>query len=441
MPDMHFLYESLQQRLRPEDVADAIMQLVGDDLSKSEKHTLDKAAKGALSRTVGSYTSMAQSFAEAIGAGKQVKKAIELFKLDILVRSYDVVDNISDFINMVSPLIGKEPGSNNFKADRLNKEQRAAQGMDISKRAYNKRWRLLKRVEQRLQKFIYELRKNEFQLISKHGLAHRIDYAAFSQDVNTACFIAYYNARCNLRSAFTFHGQERPFDEICEMLLKRCNHTANWFAIAHIYATQPVLSHLHDEHKGQLIGAWTSVLQDIGAMLEDVWSKSHFYRRTMVVQKGNDSTTWNNTAGAWNKARENWIDLIFALGMEELLDEICFGKVMRLMAGDVAYIHNKLGHGLDPNTAIWHALPLPWEVIDGRAACDRGMIEVACRNANVDPEKSGWIAPRERTVVKFSPTPELVHGVVVSNPFLATVLKKHKYFSGKNAQPLNRSKN
>ena len=56
--------------------------------------------------------------------------------------------------------------------------------------------------------------------------------------------------------------------------------------------------------------------------------------------------------------------------------------------------------------------------------------------AGLDPEKSGWIAPRVHGVAEFKPTPELVHGVTVSNPFLATVLKRHRYFSGKNSNPL-----
>ncbi|STC93134.1 hypothetical protein [Chryseobacterium carnipullorum] len=59
------------------------------------------------------------------------------------------------------------------------------------------------------------------------------------------------------------------------------------------------------------------------------------------------------------------------------------------------------------------------------------MIVEACRKADIDPEKSGWIAPRTHQVSPFKPTPELVHGVTVSNPFLASVLRKNKYFSGK----------
>jgi hypothetical protein len=125
-------------------------------------------------------------------------------------------------LNKVSPLIHKEVGENNFKSDRLNKDLRKLAGLDISKRNYNKKWRLLKRIEIRLQKFIHESKKIELQKIAKHGLSHTISFEGFSQDLNTACFIAYFNAKSNLRSVFTNQSQDRPFDEICEMLFNRC---------------------------------------------------------------------------------------------------------------------------------------------------------------------------------------------------------------------------
>jgi hypothetical protein len=167
-----------------------------------------------------------------------------------------------------------------------------------------------------------------------------------------------------------------------------------------------------------------------------MWNLSKFDKTSMIVGRGDDSTTWNNTASAWNKARDNWMNLIHAMGMTELLDHLCFGKVMRLMAADVAAWHRLSGGGLDPNTLVWSKLPLPWEVFAGKERLSRRMVEHACQVAGVDAVKSGWIAPRVHGIAEFRPTPELVHGVTVSNPFLATVLKKHGYFSGKSAKPI-----
>lgn len=448
MTTIEQLYKTLSERRRPEDVAEMVIELTKDSLTTKEKSLLEKAAKGSLARNVFGYTSMLQEFAKAIGAGKQINKAIEIFKLDNHNKSdYNNQKDIEDFVNSVSPIIRKTAGKNDFKVDRLNKSQRKESGLDLSKRNYNKKWRLLTRIEKKLQKFIRETKKKEFQKIAKHGLAHTIDFENFSSDLNTACFIAYYNSRCNLRSVFTNKSQERPFDEISEMLLNRCRgeegkakterpNNTNWWAISYIYTSQEVLSSLTDEQKGILLGKWTSILQSIAELLDEIWTASNINRETMVVKRGNDSTTWNNTAGAWNKARDNWMNLIYSLGLDYILDEICFGKVLRLMAADIVAWHLSTGGKLDPNTEVWNKIPLPWEVFQNKAECNKELVIKYCKSAGLDPEKSGWITPRVHGVAEFKPTPELVHGVTVSNPYLATVLKRHRYFSGKNAKPL-----
>ncbi len=456
------LYKTLKERKRPEDIAQMVLELIGENLSVKEKNLLEKAAKGSLKKALFGYTSMMQEFATAIGAEKQINKTIEIFKLngkDSI--DYNNVSEIEGFIKEISPLIFKEVGSNNYLSDRLNKEQRKEKELELSKRNYNKKWRLLKRLEKKLFKYSHEIKKNEFQKIGKHGLAHKIEFSEFRKDLNSACFIAYYNSRCNLRSVFTNTSQERAFDEISQMLLNRCkgistssvlgffktetkleqNDKTNWWAISHIYSSQEVLSNLSDKHKGELLGKWTGILQEIADLLDEIWSKSDINRQTMIVKRGNDSTTWNNTAGAWNKSRDNWMNIVYALGMGYILDEVCFGKVLRLMAADVVAWHHFTGGKLDPNTEIWNKIPLPWEVFQGKENCNKELVVKYCNQAGVNPEKSGWIAPRVHGVAEFKPTPELVHGVTISNPYLATILKRHKYFSGKNAKLLFTERN
>lgn len=437
MSELRELYKTLSQRKRPEDVAELVLQILKGDLTKKEKSTLNMAAKRSLKKALYGYTSMAQEFASAIGAEKQMKKTIELFKLVPMDESdANHAPDIQAFINAVAPVIHKSVGANNFVGDRLNKLQRKELGLDLSKRAYNKRWRLLKRLEVKLMKYEHELKKVEFQKIAKHGIVHHLSYEEFCKDTNTACFIAYYNARCNLRSVFTNGSQAKPYDEIAEMLFKRCDRNeANWLAMSYIYTGQKVLKRLSDHEKGELLGTWTTILGEIAQLLDNVWKASKINRKTMIVQRGNDSSTWNHTAGAWNKARDQWMNLIYAMGLDDILDELCFGKVMRLMAADVAYWHRESGGGLDPNTEVWNELPLPWEVFNGTKFCNKELVAHYCVEAGIHPEKSGWIAPRAHRVAKFTPTPELVHGVEVSNPFLANVLKKHKYYSGKSIKP------
>ncbi len=144
-----------------------------------------------------------------------------------------------------------------------------------------------------------------------------------------------------MRSVFTNESQERPFDVVCEALLKRAQSdgSPNWWAIAHVYPDHDVLSHLSEEQKGQLLATWLDELHQLAGLMRDVWDANDFNVATMIVKRGDDSSTWNALAGAWNRARAHWIALLFALGMEDLLDRMCLGKALRLMAADVAAWH------------------------------------------------------------------------------------------------------
>jgi hypothetical protein len=316
----------------------------------------------------------------------------------------------------------------------LNGEQRTAQGLDISRRRYNKLFRLLGRLEAKLRTYMREMRKYDFTRVGKSRLATRLSRAEFSKDPATAAFVAYFAARCNLRSVFTNTSQQRPYDEIADMLfqrLKRQPAQTNWWVVAHVFPDPEVLARLSDGQKGELLGRWLVLLRDIAALLREVWQASDIRRDTMIVQRGNDSSTWNNTANAWNRAREAWVALLQSMGMEAELDAMCFGKVLRLMAADVARWHQLGGGGLDPVTFVWGDLPLPWEVLSGETSCTRRQVEEVWRRHGVDPVKKGWVAaPPERRVEQFNPTPELVHGVVVTDPSLARILRRAGWFSG-----------
>lgn len=433
---MKELFESLNKRRRPEDIAQIVREQLRGRLSKTQDALLERAAKHSLKQQVFGYTSMLQDFAMPIGTQKQVAKAEQLFAVALPMRPDQCDDPaaVEEFIRQVSPEIRKAFGDSDFKADRLTGKDRRAAGLDLSRRRYNKLFRLLARMERKLSVLVRELKKLELTKIGKSALASRLTWETFSTDIDAACFIAYFAARCNLRSEFTVGGQQRPYDEIADMLLDRCkaNPHTNWWAIAHVLPSQEVLSHLTDEQKGTLLAEWFTILQDIAALLEETWTKSNINRETMVVRRGNDSSTWNNTASAWNKARDNWIALVQAIGMADMLDTLCFGKTLRLMAEDVVAWHVQVGGALDPNTAVWNELPLPWEVLSGRKQCPRALVETLCLKNGIDPVKSGWTAAKTySSVAAFRPTPELVHGVVVANPFLATLLRKAGYFSGK----------
>ncbi len=439
---MEALFRTISQRRRPEDVAQMILETLGDELTLNERRVLDRAAAGSIKRALVKFTSMMEDFARPVAPERQVRKAIELFSTAYPMTAAECADadRVEVFIRHISLEIRKTFGRSDFESDRLNRPQRESAALEISRRRYNKLFRHLARLERKIKTYVREQRKYEFTRIGKSSLASRISWEEFSRDRSTACFIAYYVSRCNLRSEFTTSGQQRPYDKIAETLFERCKRRpeeANWWAIAHVFPEEFALAQLTDGQKGRLLGTWLSALHDIASMLKELWEGSKINRETMIVSRGNDSTTWNNTAGAWNKARASWIALLQAFGMTDELDSMLFGKVLRLMAADVAAWHRQSGGELEPDTKVWSEIPLPWEVLSGEFGCARSMVEAICHKHGVDPVKKGWTAAPQKKGVEFRPTPELVHGVTVINPQLAAAIKRAGWFSGKQAAPLD----
>jgi hypothetical protein len=188
---------------------------------------------------------------------------------------------------------------------------------------------------------------------------------------------------------------------------------------------------LTDEQKGNLLGKYYEALNNCAVFLKEIYSSNKFCR-SMIVRRGNDSSTWNIAAGAWNKLRNGWFALVHALRMDPILDKMCPGKVLRLMAADVASWHESVGGDLHDDTDVYAELPHPWDVLSGNAVCTRDMVIDVCKKYGVDPKKGNWVDFKPgRRIAKFEATPELVHGISVSSGELAKVLRKAGVFSGK----------
>src|SRR5215510_13552239 len=238
--DMEALFETISRRRRPEDVAQMVLETLDDSLTLNERRVLDRAAAGSLKRSLAQFTSMMEDFARPVAPERQVRKAVELFSTAYSMTAADCADaeKVEAFIRHVSAEIGKTFGRSDFKSDRLNRPQRESAALDISRRRYNKLFRHLIRLERKVKTYVREQRKYEFTRIGKSSLAGRILWEDFSRDRDSACFIAYYVSRCNLRSEFTTSGQQRPYDKIADMLFERCKRRrdeANWWAIAHVF--------------------------------------------------------------------------------------------------------------------------------------------------------------------------------------------------------------
>lgn len=284
--DLQPLYDTLRQRRRPEDVADMLLPLLQDRLTPLQTLTLRKAATHALRHSEWQYSAMASTFRQPVGAARQLQKTAELFQqVPPAGLRAEVPAEVEAFLQAINPLLGKQVGHHNYRADRLDRAARVAAGIDLSKRQYNKRFRAVRHLEEKLQTMLVEQRKAHFEQVAKHGLAHELSYEVFARDVDSAAFIAYYTARCNVRSEFTISGQQRPYDEVADMLFQRCaGHkpstvarwlgaapsqpaaSANWWAIAQVYPAPQVLASLTSEQQGELLGRWTTLLQEVAGV-------------------------------------------------------------------------------------------------------------------------------------------------------------------------------
>ncbi|MEV4556818.1 hypothetical protein AB0K51_07440 [Kitasatospora sp. NPDC049285] len=435
------LHATLERRKRPEDVAELIRDLhaaLGGTLDPVAARALAKAAEYSLRNLWHGYTSMSEEFARPVGAARQLAAAAQLFPElpEIPAEAADDPARIAELIRAAGRQIGRQDGQDDFGLDRLDRAGRAAAGLgDLSARRYNKRFRLLLRLEAKLVRLIHEQRRREVTLTGKGALAARLPYDLFAADPDTAAFIAYRTARGHQRSVFTNGPQRRVHDEVGEALLERLREHPDrtcWYALAHVHPTAEVLARLSDAEIKQLLVRWNGVLRDAAAMLEAAWRRQPIERATMVVRRGQDSSTWNQAAQCWNTARDHWFALVFELGEERVLDVYCPGKVPRLMAADVAAWHRRSGGGLHPDTLVWAELPLPWEVLRGERTCPRTLVEDVCARHRVDPVDTAWTAPRRPArPAAFRRTPELVHGVAVSDPLVAGLLRSAGTYSGK----------
>lgn len=423
----NLLFQAVQKRPRPEDVAELILEVV-PGLPKQARNILDRAAANSLKRSTYRYSSMASDFRRPDGAAKQVRVGADLFNVAPL-SAEECLDSVlvHNFMARVTVQIRRPEGAVDFKADRLNRDDRVRMGAPKGHRAYNKRFRFLARLESKIERMVRNDTKFGHTQMAKSGFATRLTEADLARDPATAAFVAYLTARMNLRSQFTDTSQIRAYDDVADALYRfAVNGTPNWWAMAHVHPEREVLEHLTEEEKGKLLSMSYDSLLGIANFLEREATKNNIDLDKMVVRRGQDSSTWNATAGAWNKARSAWMDLLYAMGAEEILDQVCPGKVLRLMAADVVRWHT----AIHPDTHVWKILPAPWDVLRGYETCTRKMVEAACERYSV--KVAGWCAPRPtKRPVPFTVTPELVHGVAVSSPNLANLLRKVGVFSGK----------
>jgi hypothetical protein len=318
-----------------------------------------------------------------------------------------------------------------FKITRLNRASRKFAQVEMSNRRYNRLFRLIDFLEREREGNVRYGEFCELMRGAKMGILPHLSREEFARDQTTAFFVAYMGSRLAMRSKFTVDPQERAFDDLGDALLKDLegSETTNWYAVAHVFPRTDVLARLSEFQRLTLLALALDRMRLAATVLERLAGTGIDIRKGCVVQRGQDSSGWNASAGAWNKARDFWMGLSSSLGLS--VEAMLPGKVPRLMAADVAAWHRSEGHPPHPDEAIAAELPLPWNVFLHGAACTGNDIRAACAQHEVDPEKTGWTAPRPRQVVEiWHPTPELVHGVVVDHPAIAAAMRRLGYFAG-----------
>lgn len=428
------LHAALDKRLMPESAARIILR--NRHLGNEARRLLEAVAA---SRASWWFSSMPEDYVRPVDASRQLASAARMFGADSSGVDPAGPAQLREFVNDLGGRVGGWRDGDDWKRDRLGRagrsQMRDAGPALVSKRQYNRHIRVLRHLSEKIAALEAEQVKRRLTLAGRSGFAQDIPLERFRADPAAACFIAYLTARKNRRRLFSLAGRENPVDHAAQALLGCCGEGTDWAMIALAHPAPEILAHLSQEDLGTLMGKWSALMGQAAGLLRAAWADGTD-RETMIVKRGMDSSTWNTMASAYNAARSGWVNCLDAADALVLLDAACPGKVMRLMAADLAWWHRSTGGDVDPATKVWAALPLPWEVLSGEVVCTSATVEAACAVAGLDPVKSGWTGPRARgKVATFTPTPELVHGVEVADPVWASLLRRAGVFSGRNIRP------
>jgi hypothetical protein len=458
------LHASLDTRMTPEAVCALICAVPSTGFMPAQRRMLERVAR----TRAGHYSSMGDDFERPVPADHKVRVLLALVGKEV---PKDVFAQLAgDPWMLAGQLQMLMPGPPIQFADRMTRRELAAAEIPVSKRRYNRMLRHVARTRARVARLKRQILIRQLILVGRSGLAYSITVDEMRADPAGACFVAYWSAQRNRRREFTTGSKPNPFDQIAGILLGRCQQSAttDWWMIAHARPSPGVVAQLSDMRQGELMGQWFGFMRlaaellreayaswptvDVEPILPDiVWAARPglmppaaargAYTSTvirldeMVVRPGVDSSTWNTLASAYNQARAGWINCLEAAGALDLLDAVCPGKVMRLMAGDLVSLHQRGGGGLDPETRVWAALPLPWDVLTGEV-CTAETVEQACAQQGVNAWTEGWTAPREAGPEgQWQPTPDLVHGVEIADPLWAGLLRRAGVFSGQGLRP------
>lgn len=323
-------------------------------------------------------------------------------------------------------------GGHAVVTERLDASARRGALPGLSARRYRRAVRAVTHLQFRASVLAGERAVEYATAVGKARMAGRIPLEQFVASPKTAAFTAYYVARLGARTVFTVGEQVRPMDAVAESLLKVAltDPHVQPAVIAAVLTRGSVLSRLSESERGQLLGTYWDTLVVLAGHMHQL-RESGAVTTDRVATKGQNSSAWNALSRAFNQTRTGWLNVTASLGVDELAQACLPGKAQALIAGDVAAMHHVHGDGAHEDATVAAALPAPWQVVLGLAECTAEQVRAACTAAGLDPDASGWTSPyRQAHTEEATFTLELVHGVTVTSPDLAALLRRTGVFSG-----------
>jgi hypothetical protein len=257
------LHMSLLRRPRPEDVAQLVIDALPGKLRFRQRRTLRRVA-GSASRARRTPTPNAD-FSEPIGGAHQVAAAKRLFALPATEVDTDDPAALLAFARQAGAPIHAAPPKLDFLEDRLDRAERAAAGIELSKRQYNRQFRVLRRIAAKASTVDRLLAQREratparrgLALVAQAGLTASISWDRFEADPDAACFVAYYTAREK-------SGAHKVYDPAADMLFRRCSGKpgTDWWMIAQAYAPPEVLGKLSDVELAEFVARARALLRE-----------------------------------------------------------------------------------------------------------------------------------------------------------------------------------
>lgn len=305
-------------------------------------------------------------------------------------------------------------------------------GVGVSVAQFKKQLKFLTRLEGKVGTKQDVLNVRTAQLQSKSRFGYTID-ATKLDDVSLA-FVAYLASRANRATKFILGEQSRAFDEASTLLEGLLPADANWGEIVKVKPTKTIFSKLSSVQLTEYINVAHKQLVWLSGELETLYATNipEQTHESMVVTRGVNSSKWNAYAGAYNTIRAGWVSAVHTAGLSKLFDEYLPGKMVRLMAADLIRWNSYFGRTVHEDTELFNALPKPWDVIKGDAVLTRQQIlSVADKIGATSVVENGWVDSRTRRDDE-TPTvdPTLLHGIVVKNETIKSVLKKAGVFKG-----------